>query len=107
MQTQRLPLLLASTSPYRRELLKKLGLPFAVQAPSFDEETVKSQSMEPQALAEFLAQSKALSLNVQNNVVIGGDQLVAFAGQILGKPKTMERAKIYEDLQLLTATRIG
>ncbi len=94
------PIVLASTSIYRKELLEKLGLPFVAQAPVFDEEPMKkSQSLTPKDLAQALAAGKAKSLSTATNCVIGGDQLVAFAGKTLGKPKTLEKAK--EQLLLL------
>jgi septum formation protein len=86
-------LILASTSPYRRELLERLGWDFQAQAPAFDEDAAKSQApQEPSAHAAFLALGKARSLAGPGKIVIGGDQLVAFENQILGKPKTFERA---------------
>jgi septum formation protein len=85
-------LILASTSVYRRELMSRLGLPFQALAPSFEEEPYKGKGSAPLALAETLAAGKARSLASHQNCVIGGDQLVSFHGQILGKPKTFERA---------------
>lgn len=86
------PLILASTSPYRQDLLKKLGLSFSAQAPLFDEETFKNQGLMPLELAQTLALGKAQSLATHENCVIGGDQLVSFQGKILGKAKTFEKA---------------
>jgi len=87
------PLILASTSPYRRQLLERLGWPFQAQAPRFNEETAKREApTEPSAHALALARGKAKSLVTPGQIVIGGDQLVAFEGQILGKPHTSEKA---------------
>ena len=89
-------LILASTSPYRRELLERLGIPFRCVAPLVDEEKLKADmaGATPQELAEALASLKAFSVaQVEPDaVVIGGDQLVFFEGSILGKPGTVERA---------------
>jgi septum formation protein len=85
-------LILASTSIYRRELLARLGLPFQALPPQFDEDAQKTHGLAPQTLAESLAAGKARSLSSHQNCVIGGDQLISFNGQILGKPKTVERA---------------
>ena len=79
-------LILASTSVYRQELLKRLGLPFQVASPGIDEDAEKAKGFKPQALAERLAEMKAAALSSDAAVVIGGDQLVDFEGQILGKP---------------------
>ncbi|WP_413290911.1 Maf family protein [Bdellovibrio sp. HCB337] len=85
-------LVLASTSKYRQALLNQLGLPFEAQKPLIDEEKEKDPSLSPQQLAEKLAFLKAQSLKAPGHVVIGGDQLVAHRGKILGKPHTRERA---------------
>jgi septum formation protein len=87
-----MPLLLASTSPYRRELLGKLGLSFAAKAPICDEDAFKKIIKDPVRLATTLAFEKAKSLANLQNIVIGGDQLVALDNQIFGKPKTPEKA---------------
>lgn len=51
-------LILASTSPYRRELLGRLGLPFRCCAPRVDEDTFKASSTDPREIAENLALAK-------------------------------------------------
>lgn len=85
-------LILASTSKYRQELLARLAYPFTTQAPLIDEESEKDPRLSPQALAEKLARLKAQSLQQAEHVIIGGDQLVAFEGRILGKAHTAENA---------------
>lgn len=84
-------LILASTSKYRYELLSRLGYKFTAQAPLVDEEKEKDLRLPPRALAEKLARVKAESLKGPGKVVIGGDQLIAFEGRILGKAHTPER----------------
>ncbi len=85
---------LASTSPYRRALLERLGLPFRCLAPRFDEDAVKAQEPSPRALAEQLAFAKAASLltDEPEAAIIGCDQLVAFQGRIFGKPGSADQA---------------
>lgn len=85
-------LILASTSKYRFELLSRLAYKFSAMAPLVDEEKEKDLSLPPRALAEKLARVKAASLQGPEKVVIGGDQLIAFEGRILGKSHTPERA---------------
>ena len=87
-------LVLASTSPYRRELLGRLGVPFRWRAPLVDEEALKRDDLGPRALAERLALAKATSLCAEEPraTLIGGDQLVSCAGRILGKPGSVEHA---------------
>jgi septum formation protein len=89
-------LILASTSPYRRAQVERLGVPFRSVAPPVDEDALKSEwgAIEPRELAERLAMAKAQAIarSEPNAVVIGGDQLVAFESSILGKPGTTEQA---------------
>lgn len=85
-------LILASTSKYRQELLSRLPFKFTVMAPLIDEDKEKDSSLSPRALAEKLASLKAASLKGQGRVVIGGDQLVALEGRILGKAHTQDNA---------------
>jgi septum formation protein len=87
-------LVLASTSPYRRTLLERLGVPFRCVAPRFDEQSIPAAGIEPVALAEALARGKAASV-VQlepDAAIIGCDQLVSFGGQVFGKPGSADRA---------------
>jgi septum formation protein len=80
------PLILASTSRYRRELLTRLGLPFVVQAPGVDEAVLAGES--PRALAERLALAKAqaVAAHQPSAVVIGSDQVAELDGAAIGKP---------------------
>ncbi|HND85212.1 MAG TPA: Maf family protein [Pseudobdellovibrionaceae bacterium] len=89
---KRWELMLASTSPYRRELISRLGLAFQAVKPLVDEEALKNPKMGHQELAEYLALKKAESLVAPDRIVIGGDQLVSFDRKILGKPGTPEKA---------------
>lgn len=86
------PLILASTSRYRRELLTRLHLPFDVQAPDVDETPLAHEA--PRALAERLALEKAreVARRFPQAVVIGSDQVADLAGEPLGKPGDHARA---------------
>lgn len=77
-------LVLASTSPYRRRLLSRLGIPFDTQAPQVDE-TVRPRES-PDQCAQRLADAKANAVLSPGNVVIGGDQIADLDGRALGKP---------------------
>ena len=81
-------LILASTSPYRRELLSRLRLPFDVVSPQVDETPLADES--PRALALRLAMAKARAVASANpqTVVIGSDQVADLDGEPLGKPGT-------------------
>jgi septum formation protein len=87
-------LILASTSPYRRELLLRLGLPFSQVAHACDEERMKDPKLGARMLAQLLAREKALSIAAlgADDYVLGSDQLVEVDGEILGKPGSAERA---------------
>lgn len=79
-------LILGSTSPYRRDLLARLGLDFEVARPEVDETPLPEEA--PAALARRLARAKAeaVAKSHKNAWVIGCDQVAAFAGRCLGKP---------------------
>ena len=87
-------LVLASTSPYRRALLERLGVSFCVEAPRCDEEALKEPGMPPSDTALHLSREKALSLlsSHEGAFILGSDQLVDFDQQILGKPHTVQGA---------------
>jgi septum formation protein len=89
-------LILASTSPYRRALVERLGVPFRSVAPPVDEDALKAALPEasPRDLAAHLAHAKAAAVAAiePDAVVIGGDQLVSLDGTILGKPGTVDLA---------------
>ena len=86
------PLILGSTSVYRRELLARLRLPFEVHAPHVDETPLPGEA--PAALAQRLALAKAHAVARLHPeaVVIGSDQIADLDGQPIGKPGTHERA---------------
>ena len=87
-----MPLILASTSRYRRELLERLRLPFHVARPEVDETPAPSET--PPALAQRLARAKATAIATQQpeTWVIGSDQVAALDTEPLGKPGTRENA---------------
>lgn len=86
------PLILASSSRYRRELLERLQLPFRVVGPEVDETASAWEA--PTALAPRLALAKAQAVarDHPGAVVIGSDQVADLDGRALGKPATAERA---------------
>jgi septum formation protein len=81
-------LILASTSPYRQEILTQAGLEFKSIAPLCDEEKLKDPSLSAIQLTSKLAKHKAESLKNQfpNDIIIGSDQVLEFEGKIYGKP---------------------
>ncbi|MFZ5542140.1 MAG: Maf family nucleotide pyrophosphatase [Pseudomonadota bacterium] len=86
------PLILGSTSRYRRELLERLRLPFTVQAPAVDETPRPNETPAALALRLALAKARAVSAAHPGTVVIGSDQVADLDGQPVGKPGSHERA---------------
>lgn len=86
-------IILASTSPRRKELFGKLNLPFVVEASDYEEDmTIK---MPPKKLAKFLSYGKAVAVAKKHkaDIVIGADTFVVFDNKLLGKPKSKIEAK--------------
>lgn len=86
------PILLASTSPYRAELLSRLGLNFKMATPQCDEKPHSNEKAED--LVHRLAKTKARSLESRHgtSLIIGSDQVAEIDGEILGKPGNIENA---------------
>ena len=85
-------LILASSSPYRRELLARLRLPFDAVAPDFEE--ANPGAMPPKELVRHntLGKAEAISHRYPEATVIASDQLAVCNSQVLGKPGTVEGA---------------
>ena len=88
-------IILASTSPRRKELLEQIGLEFLIEPSGYEEDM--NQKMSPEELARFLSHQKALDVaekhKGEDSLVIGADTFIAFEGGVLGKPHTAEKAK--------------
>lgn len=89
--TQR-KLILGSTSPYRRELLARLRIPFDVAAPDVDETPQDSETPKQLACRLAMAKARAVAAQFPSSVVIGSDQVADLDGQPLGKPGNHARA---------------
>lgn len=87
------PLVLASTSTYRSDLLRRLGVEFQAVAPAYEEE--HDLDLPPEKLVVELAVRKAKSLadRFPNTLIIGSDQVAELDGRILLKPGSIKRAK--------------
>ncbi|WP_339409723.1 Maf family protein [Pseudomonas sp. EA_35y_Pfl2_R5] len=88
-----LPLVLASSSPYRRELFTRLRLPFTWSAPHIDESRRPDEDAEALARRLSLEKAQALSATHPQHLIIGSDQVAVLGSQIIGKPHTLERAR--------------
>lgn len=87
------PLVLASGSRWRRQLLDRLGIPFAWASPDIDETPHPNEA--PEALVHRLALTKAerIASDYPDHLVIGSDQVAVFNGDILGKPGNAATAR--------------
>jgi septum formation protein len=84
------PIILASTSRYRRELLARLQLPFTTRSPETVEDVIDGEA--PAAMAARLALAKAESITAPDAIVIGSDQVASLDGRVLRKPGSAEAA---------------
>lgn len=86
------PLVLASSSPYRKELLQRLQLPFVCQSPQIDETPLPGE--DARTLVQRLAAAKAGALRRQflQHLIIGSDQVAVLDGQLIGKPGSARAA---------------
>ena len=100
-----LPLLLASSSAYRRELLTRLRLPFTCASPDIDESQHPGEAAIE--LVKRLAEEKARALAAHHpaHLIIGSDQVAVLDGRILGKPHDFEKAR--EQLLAASGTRVS
>jgi len=87
-----LPLILASSSPYRRELLQKLTLSFECYSPDIDESANEGET--PEHLVERLALEKALAVakNHPEALIIASDQVAVLEDEVMTKPHTHNNA---------------
>lgn len=86
-------IILASTSPRRKEILEKLRIPFEIETSSYKEDM--SLNFPPDELAKHLSYEKAKSVALKHNnaIIIGADTFISFEGKVLGKPKSKNEAK--------------
>jgi septum formation protein len=85
-------IVLASASPRRRELLKKLIRSFTIVPSSVDEAKITAHSPEAFVIKAALAKAGDVALKKQNTIVIGADTIVVLGKKILGKPKNKKEA---------------
>jgi septum formation protein len=85
-------LILGSSSPHRRLLLTRFGIPFEVAVPDIDESAQPGET--PETLVDRLARRKAVAVAERHPdaIVIGSDQVAVLDGEIYGKPHTHDRA---------------
>ena len=86
-------LILASTSPYRRLLLERLGIAFTVLAPQTAEDTLAGELPPDRALRLATAKAQAIASRRPDAVVIGSDQVAAIGSKVLDKPGDAVRSR--------------
>ena len=99
----RAPLILASRSPRRRELLSLFGLPFSVRDADVDESPLKDESPGDMTVRLARMKSEAVASQAAGSWVLGGDTTVAVDGEALGKPA--DRAEAVAMLERLSGRR--
>ncbi|MGH8494056.1 MAG: Maf family protein [Moraxellaceae bacterium] len=87
-------LLLASSSPARRQLLSRLGLPFQHESPDIDESPLPEEAVDALAARLSEAKARALAHRYPDHLIIGSDQTLSLSGQTLGKPGNHANAVI-------------
>lgn len=94
-------ILLATTSPYKKELFERLGVPFEQADSGYDEGPLKRELSNPEVLSRQLSLAKAKSLKnlYPNHIIIGSDQVCEVDGKILGKSGSYEGS--FEQLKIL------
>ncbi|MCE9633498.1 MAG: Maf family nucleotide pyrophosphatase [Methylophilales bacterium] len=85
-------LILASSSPYRRELLERLQIPFTVISPDVDEAPLQGEAPEVTALRLAQAKARKIGLSHPDSLIIGCDQVATLDNMQLGKPLTHDNA---------------
>jgi len=87
------PIILASASPRRKDLLKQIGINFEIDPSNYQEE--KHLNLEPYELAKYLSLQKAKDVATRHkkSIIIAADTFVAFEGKIIGKPSSEEEAR--------------
>jgi septum formation protein len=94
-------LILASTSPRRREIFALLGVPFEVIAPEFDETLANHRPLEQEVLEFAVAKAQSVARHRPDAIIIGSDTMILLNGKKIGKPRCVAQAK--EILRSLSA----
>jgi septum formation protein len=80
-------IILASSSPYRQQILKQAGIPFTAHSPNIDESPLNGESAEQLVSRLSLLKAQALQEEFNNHLIIGSDQVVECQREIFGKPR--------------------
>ena len=80
------PIVLASSSPYRRQILERINLSFTCHKPGVDESVLPGESAPDLVARLALAKAKAVAAHYPDGLIIGADQVADHRGEIIGKP---------------------
>lgn len=86
-------IVLGSSSPYRRELMARLGLPFVAVSPDIDEQALPAESVSALVIRLSAAKARAIGPKFPAAIIVGSDQAAELDGRPIGKPGTRERAR--------------
>ena len=86
------PIVLASSSPYRREILERIKLPFVCHGPDVDESVLAGERAPDLVARLALAKAKAVAAHYPHGLIIGADQVADHRGEIIGKPNDHQDA---------------
>ena len=98
------PLVLASSSPYRRALLNKLHIDYIAAAPAIEESPLPNETPKQLALRLGIQKAQALKSKYPNHLIIGSDQVAAYDNQLLGKPGN--RINAVQQLQAMSGRTV-
>jgi septum formation protein len=86
------PIILGSTSPFRKELMEKLQIDFITDSPDIDETRLETESPEEMVRRLSVGKAKKVAENHPNALIIGSDQCAVLEGEVMGKPGNHENA---------------
>lgn len=86
-------LILASTSPRRREILALLGVPFEIVAPEFDELVAPDSSIQEEVLDFAVGKANSVAMAHPDSIIIGSDTMICLDGEKIGKPSDQADAR--------------
>jgi len=101
--TAPLPVILASTSPYRRALLERIGLPHTAHAPQFDESDAEGRDAKSCALAFAEGKARSIADKYPGTLIIGSDQTLSLRGETFRKPR--DKAEQLSQLSRLAGSK--
>ena len=99
-----LPLILGSSSIYRRELLQRLRIPFETASPEIDEAPLLSEAPEATALRLAKAKARKIAVTYPDALIIGADQVAVLNGIQLGKP--LNHANALQQLRFMQGKEV-